>query len=886
MTDAKAVHNIQEKVAGGKLLRFRFGKNAQAIRNVTQLYYAFIKSYREPKEDIITQSTRLMKDAVVEQTASDAVEQTSAENSPIISVEEISILDESVETAENAALQGEATSRRTDNLLLVDFSQDKDGDISEKVPSKEWIIVQLKARGLTYQDKRSWGGCLWIVGDHGLDAFVQECRVKGYKLSYKVDGCKTYPNRPVWWTKDHVEEKVDTSDFRRRLDESFKLFLISTQKLAASTATQYSQSIEAVERFMLERGLDCSLDTDNPDEVQRIYDVLMGQKNFIDWNNQRHHQYSAALAQYVSYLRQDEAAPQNTDTLNTMTIKDVVLKVLHDAGKPLTMPEIMQQIEAGQLYKFNSSNPTLIVYQGIRRYCKGVKVSNHASVDVFDRFTDENGQIRYMLIGEGQYATDDVETQEISSIDDRWLSILQDSFPDGYILNDFLGQFQAAAFWQERYGKECPIQGDAIDAAMKAIGVVRDGRVFAKSDEDKQLISAICAEINDILFHYTAVYQSCIYDRYQEQLAACSIYTEQVMTQQLLSEAKGAFYSTNQVFTRRGQYASVIQDARKVLRDHGGPMPVSDVAKVLWFIPYDTIYHCLSVDDESLNIGNSTWMLAEHFPLTQEDACEIGDMLDEYFLTSNYLQASDLTPLLKDRLPGIADDMNGFNYIATFNIVAYYLRDRFSFTKAIISPKGSSIDFTALFRSFAAERDTFTLADLETLASELKLPIYWESIYAGGAVRVSKTDFVNRHLINFDVDTIDKVLQNFCPNDYLPLMAVSPAMMMHLPSCGYQWNGYLLQSYVFGFSKVFGLSYSSFGKTGYYGAMVRRSCKTINNYGSLIERVLTDDDTWETTADALDVLVKHGYQALRKYKNIDTAIAKAKQNKSSLDDRR
>lgn len=87
---------------------------------------------------------------------------------------------------------------------------------------------------------------------------------------------------------------------------------------------------------------------------------------------------------------------------------------------------------------------------------------------------------------------------------------------------------------------------------MKAIGVVRDGRVFAKSDESKQLISAICAEINDILFHYTAVYQSCIYDRYQEQLAVCSIYTEQVMTQQLLSEVKDAFYATNQVFIKRG----------------------------------------------------------------------------------------------------------------------------------------------------------------------------------------------------------------------------------------------------------------------------------------------------------------------------------------------
>lgn len=788
MTDPKVVYNIQRKVVEGKLLRFRFGKDAQAIRKVTQLYYAFIKSYPEPKEDAVTQPMYLVKEPIAEQDASDATKQEASESVPIISMEEINTLDETAETSENIHLQEEVTSISTG------------GEIPEKMQNEEWILMQLKARGLTYQDKRSWGGCLWIVGNHGLDAFVQKCRAKGYKLSYKADGCKTYPNCPVWWTKDYVEEKIDTSDFRRKLDENFKPFLLTVRKLTASTAAQYSQSIEAVERFMLERELDCTLNTVDPDEVQQIYDMLMKRKSFVDWNNQRHYQYSAALAQYVRYLRQDEVDPQNTGTLDAGTIKDVATKVLHD-------------------------------------------------------------------------------------VDDRWLPILQDSFPDGYILNDSLGQFQAAAFWQERYGEECSIQGEAIDAAMKAIGVVRDGRVFVNNDEDNQLISVICVEINDILSHYSTVYQLCIYNRYQEQLAACSIYTEQVMTQQLLNEAKDAFYSENQIFAKRGQYASVIQDVRRALRDHGGPMPVSDVAKVLWFIPYDTIYHCLSVDEESINIGNSTWMLAEHFPLTREDAGKIGDILDEHLLTSNYVQASGLILLLKDCLPGIADDLNGMNYMAIFNIVAYYLRDRFSFTKAIISPKGSNVDFTALFKSFAAERDTFTLADLEMLASELKLPIYWECIYDGGAVRVSKTDFVNRRLMNFNVDVIDEVLQDFCPKDYLPLMAVSSAMMMHLPSCGYQWNGYLLQSYVFGFSKRFGLYYSSFGKTGYYGAMVRRSCETINNYASLIERVLTDDDTWETTSDALDVLVKHGYQALRKYKGIDTAMARAKQNKLSSEDR-
>lgn len=60
------------------------------------------------------------------------------------------------------------------------------------------------------------------------------------------------------------------------------------------------------------------------------------------------------------------------------------------------------------------------------------------------------------------------------------------------------------------------------------------------------------------------------------------------MTQQLLSEAKGKFYSVYQVFAKPGQNTSVIQDARKVLRGQGGPMHISDISKILWFIlvPY------------------------------------------------------------------------------------------------------------------------------------------------------------------------------------------------------------------------------------------------------------------------------------------------------------
>ena len=225
-------------------------------------------------------------------------------------------------------------------------------------------------------------------------------------------------------------------------------------------------------------------------------------------------------------------------------------------------------------------------------------------------------------------------------------------------------------------------------------------------------------------------------------------------------ECNGSFYFTYQVFAKRGREPSVIDDCRKVLRDHGGAMAVDDVANVLWFIPRDLVYHNLSVDREALNIDTGVWMLAEHFPLSKEDANQIAAVLDEYLLSQDFIQQVDILPLLQKRLPSIADNLSGLHFKAIFNILYYYLNDRFSFSNAIISPKGAKLDFTVLFRTFAKEHEQFTLDELSAYAAELKVPIYWHSTYMGGAVRISKTDFVSRAKITFDVTATDKVLES------------------------------------------------------------------------------------------------------------------------------
>lgn len=675
MTDVKAVHRVQQKVAAGKLFRFRFGKDAQNIRNATQLYYNFVKSYQEGKELRSIQNVAPSEGLGTKQ-ASSVAETTNTEPALAVPTE---LLDE-IQMADPDELTGVSLDSIHKTIRNVSYST------PETASAEEWILTQLKVRGLTYQDKRTKDGCLWIVGGHELDSFIKECKDKGYVLTFKADGCRIYPERPVWWTK---------------------------------------------------------------------------------------------------------------------------------------------------------------------------------------------------TIGKGSTPNCRQEAQIANNAGDRWLPILQDFFPDGYILDDFLSQFQASAYWQERYCEACPIEGALIDQAMKSVGSVQDGRVFAKNDESNKLISNICSQINEILSQYTTVYRSCIYEHYREQLATCSIYTEPVMTRQLLDAANGSFYSTYQFFAKPGQENSVMQDCRKVLRNHGGSMNVSDVAKELWFIPYDLVYHSLTSDSEALNIGTGVWMLAEHFPLTTDDAAKVGDILDKCFLRQNFVQQADLTPLLREHLPSIADNLSGLHFIAIFNILNYHLKDRFSFSKAIIAPKGAKTDFRDLFQGFAKEHERFTLDELSAFAAELQIPIYWENTFTGGAVRISETEFVNRRLISFDVDSTDVALENFCHGDYLPLQDVSSAMMMHLPPCGYRWNGYLLLSYVYGFSKAFRLFYNSLGKTGYYGAMVKRSCKGIDCYNRLVERVLTDDDTWTTENEALDVLVQKGIQAQRRFRGIDQRVAQARQNKLS-----
>lgn len=472
-----------------------------------------------------------------------------------------------------------------------------------------------------------------------------------------------------------------------------------------------------------------------------------------------------------------------------------------------------------------------------------------------------------------------VENEPGEQADVLWEQVLKESFPDGYVLDDYISQLQAVEKWEEICGEPCPLQGNELDKAISACGTVKDGHVFPQNADEDQLIQEIANTISKLLHIYSSICMTMIYQRYCQQLAGHAIYTEAVLADLVLQHSNGSFIKSGNWFVSPGKAVSVIEDCKKVMRDFGSAMSVEEIHKQLWFIPYDTIYHALSAEEDCINIGRHIWMLAEHFPLTSADVVQIADVLDKELNLRSYISYRYLVPLLYSKFPSVAENLGTLEEGAIFNVLRYYLKNYFSFTKAIVAPLGQQIDANMLYENFAAECDQFSLTDLEAFSSEIGVSsIYWEAIFTK-AVRVSETDFVNKNAITFDTAAIDHVLEDFCDGDYLPFKEIQQPMMMHLPPCGYPWNGYLLLSYVYGYSKTFHIIYRTIGKTGYYGAMVRRSCPFINSYEDLVEHVLTDRVDWNSRADALALLVSSGYQAAKRLNGIDRLIERARLNK-------
>ena len=614
MTDVKAVRNAQQKVAEGKLLRFRYGKDAQPIRNATQLYYNFVKSYHEkpvqPVEELV-QPTQ-----PGEQITQDAQPQRLAESDTIAPIVEPAVAEEAgldvptVPLTEHVLRSPALTYeiQPADDTKQVDFSRDASYEFTKPIsctyrgkqlacsswnklyvdlcgrmfddyhdafmtimnsdvpsystlafadeqhkpalryprsfapgyylegnigatnlvrrisglcnlfslgselhisyrstkdatnakpdePLEEWIIVQLKARKISYQDKRPLGGCLWIRGNIDIPLPLNECHEHNYHLHYKPDGCKVWPNEPAWWTTDQPEQRKSTSRSAAVGKDinlgSFRDFLVQHQHLAERTANGYVSALRSVEGYIQEHHLPLSILQATSDDVQSMVNALMARADFVKLNIDRHHQFGAALAQYVSYLTREtstsDVKKSQKKAESSGTIKDAVVTVLQGASSPMSAFDILEQIQCRGLYQFNADNPLSVVTSTIRQHCVGIEFPDCSEEKPFRMVRGDNGMPMFYL-KEG-WSEQIVLTPPRMTIKDAVIAVLRGA-TEPMRTPAILEQIQRRGLYQFNTKKPLPIVLNAIRLNCEGVSDPRLSREktfrFVVGEDGKQ----------------------------------------------------------------------------------------------------------------------------------------------------------------------------------------------------------------------------------------------------------------------------------------------------------------------------------------------------------------------------------------------------------------
>ena len=447
---------------------------------------------------------------------------------------------------------------------------------------------------------------------------------------------------------------------------------------------------------------------------------------------------------------------------------------------------------------------------------------------------------------------------------------------DGYQLGRAIVRARFKRYYFDTYGENVPEPDEMIDKIISAVGDVRDGRAFPKQSEGQyDIINQIISEMTELFESgVTAIYAEAIYDKYRQKLADdLHLYNSEALSELLLSKTVGQFQRHRKsYFSPIGVAGDAEADLQKIVSEFHVPTSREEIHKEAWFIPYDKMKYMLSLYKACINMNEGRYLYAPNLPISADELKELIQLISAELEYRTYITDVELQAIIEKNLPGFVINTEGLYEKGVRDCLGYLLRDYFSFNGPIITKAGTELRMADVFKEFAKFHEELTLSELESFASEMNIPIYWDDVLSE-MIRVSEDRMIRNDFISFDVEAIDALLESMCPGDYIPLQEIQ--LFLSFPNIGYMWNPYLLESYLYQVSKKFRLLHVSFGKKGVYGAMVKNTAP-YQGYRELAIEVLSEANAVNSKEAALQYLVNHGYQARRRLDDIDGILKAAK----------
>lgn len=467
-----------------------------------------------------------------------------------------------------------------------------------------------------------------------------------------------------------------------------------------------------------------------------------------------------------------------------------------------------------------------------------------------------------------------------TNAEENVLAILAKKFSKGYRLNSLIARKRFAMYYTEEYGKNMDIYADQMDAIMFKVGIVYNGMVYAPSkmiDEttqqslfdyiEKQFANGIVCIYYNVLFEYFS-----------------PKFLGQIMVDGEMLRYYLEFYNIENKYHFDEEYFSqevsanidINQVVVNYVKAQGGTVTEEEISIALAHLPREKVIEAFSSNRQTLVLSSmKTRFHIDNFQLDDVDKIVIIDFLSKEIASMQYVTFSELFGKMAEIAPRVIENNIQFTQTGIRTALSRLLSDKFHIIGGFISDYDNPVSAYDAFINLGRGRESFNISEVEVMANDFNVPINFEAL-AENNVRVSEDIFVSKDYIVFDTELVDKAISRFCKNEFVSILDVNT--FTAFPECGYRWTPYLLESYLYSYSKMFMLKHKAFNKTSVAGAIVRKtSC--VADYLDIMALALANADIPLDKKSSLDFLAQNGYIERRRLNTLDEVIGKAKKLK-------
>lgn len=461
--------------------------------------------------------------------------------------------------------------------------------------------------------------------------------------------------------------------------------------------------------------------------------------------------------------------------------------------------------------------------------------------------------------------------------------VLSHYFKKGFRMESPLEIRKFRRYYSTIHEKELSDSDDVISNNIKSLSILYDGKAFLPdvmlSDDMKtKLYSYIDSAFAD---GKTAIYYQALYTEFAEDFLDHHIHDADMLKAYLTATGNGRFYIQRSFISKELNVTmDPLSEIRDCLIEYGRPVEYKELFEALPHIPQSKIKFILASNGEFVNNGQGAYFHEKIVRLSDEELEGIAEIISQTINEKDFTGGNELYDAIKTKYSYIIEENKALSVYGFRDALKAKLGDRFSFKGNIISHFGNELSMADVFAKYAQTHDSFTLSELQGLASNLATVIYFDAIYEN-SLRVSKERFVSKAMAQFAVSETDDALDRVCTGKYIPICEVQNFGVF--PYAGFTWNSYLLEHYVASYSHKYKLLHSGFNGTECAGAIVRRSAG-IDSFDDLIIDLLVNNPIEMKKAPVLQYLSDKGYLARRRYSEIESLIIKAKAQKQRKDD--